>query len=60
MSGKNKSLKWDELSPDDKMKYEIAEELGLEYTSVSASTAWWLLPTYYVRELYGILYQWFL
>ncbi|MBQ1193453.1 MAG: YdcF family protein [Lachnospiraceae bacterium] len=38
----------------------IAEELGLEYTSVSASTAWWLLPTYYVRELYGILYQWFL
>lgn len=22
-------MKWDELSPDDKMKYEIAEELGL-------------------------------
>lgn len=29
MSGKNKTMKWDELSPDDKMKYEIAEELGL-------------------------------
>ena len=24
-----KNLKWEELSPDDKMKYEIAEELGL-------------------------------
>lgn len=29
MSEKNKNLKWDELSPDDRMKYEIAEELGL-------------------------------
>lgn len=29
MSEKNENLKWDELSPDDKMKYEIAEELGL-------------------------------
>lgn len=38
----------------------IAEELGYEYTSVPAKTAWWLFPTYYVRELYGILYQWFL
>lgn len=24
-----KKINWDELSPDDKMKYEIAEELGL-------------------------------
>lgn len=29
MSEKNKNMKWEELSPDDKMKYEIAEELGL-------------------------------
>lgn len=29
MSGENKKMKWEELSPDDKMKYEIAEELGL-------------------------------
>lgn len=29
MSQKNKSFKWEELSPDDRMKYEIAEELGL-------------------------------
>lgn len=29
MSERAKTLKWEELSPDDKMKYEIAEELGL-------------------------------
>lgn len=29
MSEKNKNLKWEELSPDDQLKYEIAEELGL-------------------------------
>lgn len=29
MSEKSNALKWEDLSPDDKMKYEIAEELGL-------------------------------
>ncbi len=29
MSAKKKTLNWAALSPDDKMKYEIAEELGL-------------------------------
>lgn len=29
MAEKNKKLIWEELSPDDRMKYEIAEELGL-------------------------------
>ena len=29
MSEKSRSLKWEELSPDDQLKYEIAEELGL-------------------------------
>ena len=29
MSEKEKKIVWDELSPDDKLKYEIAEELGL-------------------------------
>lgn len=38
----------------------IAEELGMEYGSAPGRTAWWLLPTYYIRELYGILQQWFL
>ncbi len=29
MSEKNRNPKWEELSPDDQLKYEIAEELGL-------------------------------
>lgn len=29
MSEKIENVKWEELSPDDRMKYEIAEELGL-------------------------------
>lgn len=29
MPEKNKKFNWEELSPDDRMKYEIAEELGL-------------------------------
>ena len=29
MPESEKSFKWDELSPDDRLKYEIAEELGL-------------------------------
>lgn len=37
---------------------KIATSLGLESTSIPARTKWWLFPTYYVRELYGILYEW--
>lgn len=36
----------------------IAKELGVENTAVSGRTAIWLFPTFYVRELYGILYEW--
>lgn len=36
----------------------IASAVGMEAAAVPASTAWWLLPTYYVRELYGILFEW--
>ncbi len=36
----------------------IAESLGMEYGAVPGKTAIWLFPTYYVRELYGILYEW--
>lgn len=36
----------------------IAKGLEMECAAVPAATEWWLLPTYYVRELYGILYEW--
>ena len=29
MGRKEKNFRWEKLSPDDRMKYEIAEELGL-------------------------------
>lgn len=36
---------------------QIAKPLGFSVGAVSGHTAWWLFPTFYVRELYGILYQ---
>ena len=36
----------------------IADKQGIETGSIAGSTAWWLLPTYYVREMAGILYEW--
>ena len=38
----------------------IAKKLGLHAGAVTAITPLWLLPTFYVRELYGLLYQIFL
>lgn len=38
--------------------YLIARELDLDPASVPAATVLWLFPAYYVRELYGILYEW--
>ncbi|MBR4084854.1 MAG: YdcF family protein [Lachnospiraceae bacterium] len=38
----------------------IAKALGLEHSAVPAKTPWWLFPTYYIRELYGIIYEWVL
>lgn len=37
----------------------IAEKLGLSYSAVPAHTAWWLFATFYIRELYAILADWF-
>lgn len=37
---------------------KIADSIGLEYGAVSGKTALWLLPTYYARELFAILYEW--
>ena len=36
----------------------IARELGISFGANPARTVIWLFPTYYVRELYGILYEW--
>ena len=36
----------------------IADGIGLEYGAVPGDTALWLLPTYYARELFAILYEW--
>lgn len=38
----------------------IAKDLGMKAGFVPAASLWWLLPTFYVRELYGLLYQMFL
>ncbi len=38
----------------------VAKALGLEYSAVPAQTPWWLFLTYYIRELYGIIYEWVL
>ena len=37
---------------------KIAESLDIKYGAIPGKTAIWLFPTYYVRELYGILYEW--
>lgn len=34
----------------------LAKELGIETTAVPAKTELWLLPTYWVREWFGIIY----
>ena len=39
---------------------QYAKEEGLEAGAVPAATVWWLFPTGCVREMYGILEQWFL
>lgn len=36
----------------------IAKKLGITCAAVPGKTAIWLFPTCYVRELYGILYEW--
>ncbi|MCD7810673.1 MAG: YdcF family protein [Ruminococcus sp.] len=35
----------------------IASDLGIESYNISAETSWWLLPTYWVREWFGVAYQ---
>jgi uncharacterized SAM-binding protein YcdF (DUF218 family) len=35
----------------------IADSLGIEAYNISAPTSWWLVPTYWVREWFGVIYQ---
>ena len=37
---------------------QIAASLGLESGAVSGITEIWVVPTYHIRELYGIIYEW--
>ena len=37
---------------------QMASSLGFEAGAVPSKTAWWLWPTYFVRECAGILYWW--
>lgn len=34
----------------------IAEGLGMEAYNISADTSWWLIPTYWVREWFGVVH----
>ncbi len=38
----------------------VADALDMEHSAVPARTPLWLFPTYYIRELYGIIYEWVL
>lgn len=35
-----------------------ADSIGLKAYSVPAKTTWKLFPTYYLRELFGVMYEW--
>ena len=36
----------------------ICDSLDIKHGSVPSKTSWWLLPTYYVREMYAVLNDW--
>ena len=38
--------------------FKIAEKLGINPKAVPAHTHWWLFSTYFVREWYGVIYEW--
>lgn len=37
---------------------KLAHSLGLDTSAVPAKTAWYFLPTYYVREVFCVVYEW--
>ena len=38
--------------------FKIAEKLDINVSAVPAKTHWWLFSTYFVREWYGVIYEW--
>ena len=38
--------------------FKIAEKLGIKPKAVPARTHWWLFMTYFMREWYGVIYEW--
>ncbi|MCR5701240.1 MAG: YdcF family protein [Lachnospiraceae bacterium] len=38
--------------------FKIAEKLDIKPSAVPAHTHWWLFSTYFVREWYGVIYEW--
>lgn len=38
----------------------VGNDLKMECSAIPSKTPLWLFPTYYMRELYGILYEWVL
>lgn len=35
----------------------IGKKYGAEVSAIPSETAWWLLPTYWLREIFGVVYQ---
>lgn len=40
--------------------FMVAEALGMKPAAVPGKTIWKLFPTYYLRELFGVVYEWIL
>ena len=39
---------------------KICDSFGItEHGSVCSETSWWLWPTFHVREMYAVIYEWF-
>ena len=38
--------------------FMIGRSLGISTACIPAKTPGWMLPSYYLRELYGVVYQW--
>lgn len=37
----------------------ICDSFGIDHGAVCSETSWWLWPTFQVREMYAVIYEWF-